>query len=503
MAVTSNTGTITPVVGTEQDVATISGGPFDNLTVYVVGGTGGAGGALEFALYATVGGFRTRVAQKMIMGDNVPSIIDWDTGRGPLNLGSGGKGQTENLDVGGTDYTVTVIDLSTGPGQARAAVTVTLAGVDTFDTVGGANFGAALTIAAGATASLTVFPGYAQSMDVAIDQTNLPSVTVSVTADCGGGTVAATVIERQMGGRDETVAAVFQGIKLPIATRYFVNVTNDSSASITVVTTGITYSVTASSGGGVVTLSPDVIGPSNANEVVQWAHVPLVLVGSGTFTTPVDAAVPIYDLGANSWRAFALSGGATMTNAGVVTINAGSITLAGDVTGPANANTVVRWENQPLDPVTMGAPSLNDVPTWNGSEWVAAASGGTVTLTGNVNGPSNANRFLSLTLLGNDADVTVPEAGTVPGAGWWWVRMNGLTATRTVNLPAAPTNGEVVVVKDGDGSLATQDIAINPGGNSIDGVAGTYTMTAVQNGVQGSIQLQYDSAAPNAGWFLF
>src|SRR5271156_3051750 len=116
MAVTANTGTITPIVGLEQDVATIAGGPFDNVSVYIVGGTGGGGGALEFALYATVGGFRTRVAQKKIMGDKVPSIIDWDTGLGPLSLGSGGAGQTDNLDVGGTNYTGTVIDLSGAPG---------------------------------------------------------------------------------------------------------------------------------------------------------------------------------------------------------------------------------------------------------------------------------------------------------------------------------------------------------------------------------------------------
>ena len=120
-----------------------------------------------------------------------------------------------------------------------------------------------------------------------------------------------------------------------------------------------------------------------------------------------------------------------------------------------------------------------------------------------MNGPSDANRFLSLTLLGNDADVTVPEVGTVPGDGWWWVRMNGLTADRTVNLPAAPTNGEVVVVKDGDGSLALNSILINSGGNTIDGNATPYTMTAAQNGIKGSVSLQYDSTAPNPGWFLF
>ena len=99
-------------------------------------------------------------------------------------------------------------------------------------------------------------------------------------------------------------------------------------------------------------------------------------------------------------------------------------------------------------------------------------------------------------LLGNDADVAVVDT-----EGWYWVRMTGLTANRTVTLPAAPVNGMVVVVKDGDGSLANFNIIIDANGSTIDGAA-TYTMTGIQNLPKGAVSLQFDSTA-GTGWFLF
>jgi hypothetical protein len=179
--------------------------------------------------------------------------------------------------------------------------------------------------------------------------------------------------------------------------------------------------------------------------------------------------------------------------------------VAGDPTPPALpgiAGTYTKnnvddvWAQKAIDPATFNAPALNDVPVFDGTKWQAQALPA-VTLTGNANGPSGANRFLSLTLLGNDADVNVVDT-----EGWYFVRMTGLTANRNVTLPAAPTTGMVVVVKDGDGSLSNFNIVINGNGNTIDGAA-TYTMTGVQNLPKGSVSLQYDGTAPNAGWFLF
>lgn len=366
MAVISNTGTVTPVIAAETDVVAIApGSPLDNITVYFVGGRFGGGGPLELALYATVGGFRTRVAQAKVMGSLVSSIVAWQT------IGKG-DGQTELVDAGGTDYTVTVIDLSGQIGTTpREPVTITIAGVNEFDTVPDQNFGAALVVPAGTTQFLPTFDGYAQLMGVAIDQTNLPLVFVSISADCGPGSVLAEVVGVEMTGRDEDIAAVFRGFELPVATRYFVSVKNESPGTITVITTGVTHSVQATSGGAVV-LGGDVIGPSAANTVIKWDNVSLLLVGAGNFGAPVDAGIPIYDLGLDVWRTFAITDDVTMLNTGVAT--------------------VVKWLHVGLDVPTMGAPAVGSVPEFNvDGTWHAVPGGSAVTLAGDVTGPAGAN----------------------------------------------------------------------------------------------------------------
>lgn len=455
MAVLSNTGTATPVVGAETVVATIApGGPLDNLTVYVVGGIGGGGGPLEYALYAEVGGFQTRVAQKQIVGSNVATILDFDTGLGPLAGGTAGVlGQTEQVDAGGTNYTVTVIDLSSGflppGGGARQPVTVTIAAVDSFDTVTDQNFGALLgPLAPGASASLTTMNGYAQLMDVAIDQTNLSPVTVTVSADCGSAdpvlaSVQAPVVSVTMAGADTDIASVFRGIKLPVATRYFVTVTNASSFPLSVTLTAVTYSVSITSG-GVVALLGDVIGPSNNNTVIKWDNVPLLRGAvAGSFDLAQlslsDAEVPIFDAALGEWRAFALSGGATMNNLGVVTIAAGSLALVGNTNGPANANTL--------------------------------------------------QSFATST---TNADITV--AAQPNPTGEIYEGFNGLTGPHSGFLNPAPVKGDKVIWKDEDGSLATQNFTVNGNGKLIDGAA-TFVMTSSNVGAFGSITVLYTGTA--------
>jgi len=510
MAVTFNTGTATPIIGVETTVVSIAPGtPLDNLSVYFVGGQGGGGGALELALYATVGGTLTRVAQARVMGTSDPSLIEWQSiGRG--------AGESEQVDAGGTAYTITILDLSGQiPTPPRGPVTITIAGVDQYDTAPDANFSAVLAIAPAATASLPVFAGYAQLMDVAIDQTRLPPVTVSITADCGIGSVLnTTVISVEMSGVDTDIASVFRGVVLPVATRYFVNVTNDGASAIAVTTTGVTYSVSITAG-GVVALNGDVIGPSNANTVIKWDNVPLLLGAAPGFGVPADAAVPIFDMGLGVWRTFALSGDATMTDAGVVTVNPAFVnTLGGDVIGPSNANTVTKWDNVPLllgAAPGFGAPVDAAVPIFNAGlgEWRTFALSGDATmtdagvvtvnpafvntLTGNANGPSNANRFLSLLVPAANADVAIPAP-----QGWWFVGFSGLTAPHQVLLPAAPVAGEVVVVTDEDGSLATQTFNVNGNGKTVEGVA-VFAMNAAYPGANGSIALQYDGAK----WVIF
>jgi hypothetical protein len=555
MAVTFNTGTVTPVAGAEQDVVAIApGSPLDILTVYVEGGTGGAGGPLEFALYATVGGFRTRVAQKKILGSDTPSIIDFDTGLGPLSGGSGGAGQTEQIDAGGTAYTLTVIDLSgsfaTSP---RNPVTATIAAVNKFDTVADQNFGMTFGLAGGATGTLPLFNGYAQFMDVAIDQTNLPPVTVEVVADCGPGSVQAVVVSVNMTGQDEDIASVFRGIQLPAATRYFVSVTNNTKGGISTTLTAITYSV-AVTAGGVVVLNGDVIGPSNANTVIKWDNVPLLLGAAPGFGAPVDAAIPIYDAGLNEWRTFALSGAITMNDAGVTTLTPGAIiTLNGDVTGPSNANDVVAWshvpltqagpgnfvapadatipiynigtnkwsalpftgdvtitdagltkvvawEGVPLDPASMSAPAIGSVPVFTANapnHWVATPAGSLViTLAGNANGPSNANHVEDFGIESVNTPVTAPQFTPI-AAGEWYVGISGAKGDIPVQLQDTFPPGAKVTVKDEDGSLASFDFIVTGStGKTIDG-APSFIMNLATPGPKGSITFEKNFDANN------
>jgi hypothetical protein len=120
-------------------------------------------------------------------------------------------------------------------------VSVTIAGVDVAGASASQNFSAALTVLPAGTGFLSTFTGWLPLMDVGIDQTNLPSVTVTVAADCGATSPQAIVKTVNMSGIDTDVASVFQGLILPVATRYFVSVTNNSAAFIVVTLTGITY----------------------------------------------------------------------------------------------------------------------------------------------------------------------------------------------------------------------------------------------------------------------
>src|SRR5882672_5991318 len=81
-------------------------------------------------------------------------------------------------------------------------------------------------------------------------------------------------------------------------------------------------------------------------------------------------------------------------------------------------------------------------------------------------GGGGSFEFLIINAVNTNAAVTATSTA---------VFMSGLTVDRTVTLPAAPTTGQEVVVKDADGSLAAHNIIINGNGKLIDGAA-TYTM---------------------------
>lgn len=444
MAVTANTAVATPVVGAQTTCGTIAGGPFDNVSVYFSGGTGGGNGPIALNLFATVNGILTLVATALMQGNPGATLVEFQ-------LVKTGEGDNFFVNAGGSAYTVTIQDMSSTPpvnGQPRLPVTITIAGVDTFDTAPDAQQGVSLTAAPGVTVALTTLAGYAQEMDVAIDQTNIPpSVTVQVLADCGVGSVQAIVASVVMAGTNSGVGGVFRNLVLPVATRYIVQFTNNGPASVSLTLTATTYSESVTAG-GVVILNGDVIGPSNTNTVIKWDNVPLLLgavAGSFDLGQLPDAAVPIFDIATGEWRAFALSGGATMDNLGVVTIAAGSIALLGNTNGPANANTAQDF--------TINATNAD----------VAAGA------------------FVG------------PQGET---SGSWYVGFAGLTANRMVTIPDMPS-GSKVTVKDEDGSLGNgwTITIVSATGKTIDTLA-NYVMTFAQNGSFGAVTVEVNGRAP-------
>lgn len=150
----------------------------------------------------------------------------------------------------------------------------------------------------------------------------------------------------------------------------------------------------------------------------------------------------------------------------------GTVTLAGDATGPSNANTVAAIQGQPVSAL---APSAGEVLTWDGSQWQAAPSSGAVTLAGDVTGPSGANTVERIQ--GYDVSPTAPatnEALVWDGTAW-----TPTAITSGGGSPAMPAawGTEYLWWKldDAPQSGATPNTAANSGG------AGTATLTATTN----------------------
>jgi hypothetical protein len=208
---------------------------------------------------------------------------------------------------------------------------------------------------------------------------------------------------------------------------------------------------------------------------VFWLIGSSAIIGTGsTFVGNILALASITaNTGANfTGRLLAQTAAVTLDdNQIVVPASSGgtAFTAAGDLSGTNTTQTVIGIQGIP---VVSTVPLTGQVLEYNGTNYV----------------PTTLPTFDTVQI-GNNADVVVTSTTTNVSVG-----MKNLTAAHTVTLPAAPTVGQEVTIKDLDGSSATHNIVVNGNSNNIDTV-GTYTMTTATGFV--SLTIIYFGAT---GW---
>ena len=459
MAPTITSATRTLVENQEVSFGTIvSPTGFDFVDVFV-DGRQNPDEVVEFRLYEIIGGLATLVATAPGGGPN-PCILDWGPGGASSPALVTPSTPTPYSPASGAGFTFELraiwfdSEVETPP-----TFLASLVGYDEFDVVGNADSGPVITVQIPTNfteVTIATLPGYAQSLDVSIAESfNVPiRFTLYAQAGVGGvvAEVASIVANGVPGNAQSTIARILSPSRLPGATAYILRARFDTSLASAppqnpvFVSAGMTTHSRTIATGGVVALLGDVIGPSNANTVIKWNNVPLLLAGPNSFALAAlgDASFPIFDLALGTWRSFPITGAITVNNAGVATLSGGAV----------------------------------------------------LPLAGNANGPSNANDVIDFGI--ESTDTAVVAAQFVPiSSGRWYVGMKGLAANRGVQLDDAFPPGSRVTIKDEDGSLASFDIPVTGStGDTIDGLA-TYTLDVASPGPFGSVTIEKNFNGPS------
>jgi hypothetical protein len=170
-----------------------------------------------------------------------------------------------------------------------------------------------------------------------------------------------------------------------------------------------------------------------------------VLIGQGVSTNPSFVT---------------LSGGATVSNTGVVTLSAINLaggsssvtgilpaanqaaqTMGGDVTGTTAAATVVAIQGNAIQSGTLGAPQDGYVLTWTGTQWApeVVTSGSTI-LAGDVTGISTATHVISIT--GASGVVNIASTGNI---FTWAAATTAPGLTQAANTTASTTGAALTI----------------------------------------------------------
>jgi hypothetical protein len=158
-----------------------------------------------------------------------------------------------------------------------------------------------------------------------------------------------------------------------------------------------------------VTMGGDVTGASGSSKVVALQNFPVAS------TTPLNTQVLTFN--GTNWAAAAVPTTPPTT----------SVTMGGDVTGNSATAKVTAIQNIP---VSSSAPTLNQIFAYNGTVWAPAAPVTQVTMAGDVSGASNAAKVTALQ--------NIPISSVVP-TNTQILTYNG-TNWAAANPPAAVTS---------------------------------------------------------------
>lgn len=220
---------------------------------------------------------------------------------------------------------------------------------------------------------------------------------------------------------------------------------------------------------GFGTATPNKATIIDAQSSTKGAMVPRVALTSLTSFSPLDGGTGYDTQTANAMLVFnTATVGTTLTpgyyfwsqtnaingtwNRLLVSTGAGTVTLAGNVTGSIDANTVSSFKNDTSGmPISLSGPANAQVIRWNGTSWVASTLG-SATLTGR-------------NLTSNDLTITNPDALLQP---------IDLAIKPKAVVPAklnsgASSNGQIYTA-NGSGGVTLADIAGK-------GYAGTFNTT--------------------------
>ena len=199
----------------------------------------------------------------------------------------------------------------------------------------------------------------------------------------------------------------------------------------------------ATSGSQIITIKQ---GSGATVNVANGSKVMIVTDGAGAGAAVFNANPT--EAGTGTVTSVDVSGGTTgLTTSGGPVTSSGTVTLAGTL-NVANGGT--------------GATSLtaNNVILGNGTSAVQAVAPGT---SGNVL-TSNGTTWQSTALPGGFPEPQIISTNTAATSGQFLVVD---TAAITITLPASPSAGDYVVVKDGTGAAATSSFTVARNGSNI------------------------------------